>query len=176
MRYKIAIIALVFVLCAGAALFDYTQPYSRIKDPDQNMAVRQVPDFTFEDSNDKKIHHISDFKNKTVLVNFWASWCPPCRREFAKLRAIARRHPNTLALVLLSEDDSAEKAFDYAHSLPEAQNIYVAWDGRQRAAQNIFQTFRYPETIVISPGGQVQHKIIGEISLDEIREINSTVR
>jgi len=176
MRYKILLLVLIFVACVGAALFDYTHRYSDAKDPDEvTLAGQTVPNFTFKNSEDGKVYHITDFKNKTVLVNFWASWCPPCRRESHKLTAIAKKHPHDLVLVMLSEDDTEGKALDFARSLPITANVYIAWDGRIHTAQNIFQTYRYPETIIIQPGGKIQRKIIGEISDQDVAEIHAAL-
>jgi thiol-disulfide isomerase/thioredoxin len=155
---------------------DYTRPYSKTEDPDATNEMGQsAPNFAFKSSEDNKTYQLSDFKNKIVMINFWASWCPPCRHESHTLVNLARRNPKDMVLILLSEDDTPEKAVDFAHSLPAANNIYVAWDGRERTAQNIFQTFRYPETIVVAPGGRIRHKIIGEISLEELKEIDDEV-
>ncbi len=47
-------------------------------------AVRQVPEFILKDLNGKP-HRLSDYRGKLVIVNFWATWCPPCRRELPSM-------------------------------------------------------------------------------------------
>lgn len=107
-----------------------------------------------------------DFKKKTVIIGFWASWCRSCRHEFRILSDMAKAHPDKMVLVMVSEDNDEDRALDLSRSFPHLHNIYVTWD-RRRAVQNFFQAFRYPETIIIAPGGQAQRKIMGGISHDD---------
>jgi cytochrome c biogenesis protein CcmG, thiol:disulfide interchange protein DsbE len=55
---------------------------------------KPLPDLAFTDAEDKPIK-LADYKGKTVLLNFWATWCAPCRVELPMLDAYLRRHPGT---------------------------------------------------------------------------------
>ncbi len=81
----------------------------------QAPAVRTVgkpaPDFTLEDMNGKT-WHLADLKGKVVFVNFWATWCPPCRGEMPSLENLYQSMPadRFQMLTILSNDKPEEAA------------------------------------------------------------------
>lgn len=60
-----------------------------VSDEDNNNSVEIVPapDFTLTDQNGN-IHTLSDYKGQTVFLNFWATWCPPCRSEMPEIQKL----------------------------------------------------------------------------------------
>jgi thiol-disulfide isomerase/thioredoxin len=77
---------------ANAALLQKLKPLARgevaaVAVPDHSM---RLPDLAFHDA-DGKARHLSDWRGKTVLVNLWATWCVPCRREMPTLDALAQK-------------------------------------------------------------------------------------
>ncbi len=65
-------------------------------------------DFTIQDMQGKT-HHLSDYRGRWVLVNFWATWCPPCRREIPDLISLQKTHKD-LAVIGVAVDYDSEKA------------------------------------------------------------------
>ncbi len=120
-----------------------------------------LPDFSFQ-TPEGMTYRGSDFKGKVILLNFWASWCPPCVKEFPALIEIAQAFPDDVVLIALSSDieESGMRAFIKKQgTLPK--NVFVAFDKDQAVTQKIFQTFQLPETIVIDKAQNMRHKIAG---------------
>ena len=115
-----------------------------------------VPDFTLNDLEGRPVR-LSDFRGRTVVLAFWASWCPDCRAEIPELKEMqAAADPDKLAFVSVSFDRSLDtlKAFVAEQGLGGVQLFDPA--GKQDSA--VGETFGVkwiPSLYVISPKGEV---------------------
>ena len=83
----------------------FAEALAKLEDDD---AKRQTADFTLLDLQGKP-WHLRDLKGKVVLVNFWATWCPPCRKEMPDLQALYDRYKDQGFLVLSISDEETAK-------------------------------------------------------------------
>ncbi len=123
--------------------------------------IAPLPDFTFTDKDGKTLA-AKDFKGRPIILNFWASWCPPCIKEIPLLIKAAKEQ--NIALIALSSDidEAAMNAFLKKQNLSAPpENVIFAWDENTNITQKIFQTFKLPETILIDSQGLMRSKIIG---------------
>lgn len=132
-------------------------PASATKDTNQSVSY-----FEFTDINGRA-HEITDFKGKKVILNFWASWCAPCIKEFPILLDAAHDNPDTVLIALSSDLNEeaitkfmAKTAFKF-----DAPNILIALDTDQAITSGIFNTFKLPETLIIDEDQTIRHKFIG---------------
>jgi thiol-disulfide isomerase/thioredoxin len=78
------------------------------------LAAAEFPDVALYDMNGKKTATLADFKESVVLLNFWASWCVPCRAELPILQKIAQgRSKDPVKILTINVDDKAAKAEAY---------------------------------------------------------------
>ncbi len=120
-----------------------------------------APDFVFK-TMDGKTYKLSTFKGRPVVLNFWATWCPPCVIEFPQMLRLAQKTDAVFIFLSQDDDDQAIERFlkKYGKELP-IENVYVARDIDKKIAQKSYQTFKLPETYLIDANHMIEEKIIG---------------
>jgi cytochrome c biogenesis protein CcmG/thiol:disulfide interchange protein DsbE len=109
-----------------------------------------------------------DYRGRWVLVNFWASWCEPCREEAPALERFQREHggPDFTVLGVDTQDltsDGLGFAREYGLSYPQLR------DGDGTAADD-YGTTGVPENFLVDPKGKVRLIVLGPISEERLRE------
>ena len=117
-----------------------------------------VPDFALPDLEGQTVS-LSDFRGEVVLLNFWATWCPPCVDEMPSLQklqeALGEKGLNILAI---SVDESVE---DVERFRDEFQlDLPILLDSGAKVAHS-FATFKFPETYIVGRDGKLVAKVIG---------------
>jgi len=101
---------------------------------------------------------LSDHKGKWVLLNFWATWCAPCRDEMPSMEMLNRRFGKDVVMVAVSVDDDASQiARFFGDTKP---TFTVLWDQAKKSS-SAYGTFKFPETYLISPDGVIAAKFTG---------------
>jgi peroxiredoxin len=122
-----------------------------------SLAGRRAPDFPLE--LDGKAMQLSDLRGKVVVLNFWASWCPPCVEETPSLIALHQRIADRGGMVLgVSLDD--EKAA-YERFLVEHGVNFPTYLDASKDIPGMYGTAMYPETYLIGRDGRLARKIVG---------------
>lgn len=117
-----------------------------------------APDFTVNDG--QKTVQLSQLRGKPVLLNFWATWCPPCVQEVPDLVALQQQMGGkiTVLAVSMDVDEGAYKAF----TQKRMPGILTVRDADHKSS-NLFGTFAYPESFLIDKDGKIQRKFIGAV-------------
>ena len=116
-----------------------------------------APDFTLQDSDHKL--SLSDYRGQVVVLNIWASWCPPCVEETPAMIAMQQRLKAkgvTIVGVSIDEDNDAYHRFLKEHGV----NFVTVRDPDRKTA-NLYGTFGWPETYIIDRNGVIRRKFIG---------------
>jgi len=113
-----------------------------------------APDFTVQDGERKVT--LDQFRGKVVVLNFWASWCPPCVQETPSLSQFAAAYAGKGVVVLGISVDKDEKA--YRNFLQKFQPAFQI--ARDLTIHEDYGTFMYPETYIIDANGRVLKKIV----------------
>jgi peroxiredoxin len=120
-----------------------------------------APDFTLTDMQGQKVT-LSDLKGKVVILNFWATWCPPCREEMPSMEQLYRRYGGQ-GLVILAvnvEENGMSAVKRFLQRTPYSFPILLDADAE---VQNTYKVFRFPETFIIDRNGNIVEKVIGAI-------------
>lgn len=122
-----------------------------------------VPGFTVRDLDGKSIS-IADLRGKVVLVNFWATWCPPCRAEIPDLIALQEKYKDKLVVLGISEDEISPEEVK-AFAVGQKMNYPVAMSTPELT--KIFKgVAALPTTFVIDPEGNIQQRHVGMLHAD----------
>ena len=121
------------------------------------------PALTLKDL-DGRLHQLSDYRGKVVLINFWATWCGPCRDEMPSIQGLKEKlagRPFVVLAVNLDEPESRIKRFltemkvDFTVLLDPERKVARAWEARILRA-----------SFVIGPDGRIRYSLVGEINWD----------
>jgi cytochrome c biogenesis protein CcmG/thiol:disulfide interchange protein DsbE len=122
-----------------------------------------APDFTVQDAQAKVT--LSQFHGQVVVLNFWATWCPPCVEEVPSLVEMQRRMKArgvTVLAVSVDVDDNAYRQFVKDHGV----SLLTVRDPDQKS-NALYGTFKFPETYIIDRNGVMRRKFIGAVDWTE---------
>ncbi|MGH9785225.1 MAG: TlpA family protein disulfide reductase [Terriglobia bacterium] len=117
-----------------------------------------VPNFTLR-SEDGQVVALGDFRGKIVLLNFWATWCPPCIEEMPSLNRLAEQNADKgLQIIGVSVDENADA---YQEFLSRNKISFLTVRDASRGTSDRYGTFKLPESYVVSREGRLLRKVIG---------------
>jgi len=157
LRWVLSLLAAVLALLAVEAFYYFSPPPL---DPEQKALLAwqgvRAPDFSVTNLDGRTIR-LADLKGKRVVLNFWATWCPPCLDEipnFIKLRSTTS--PASVVILGLSTDDlMSQKAF------AERQGIHYPLTIMGNMPSPYQDVDAIPVTMVIDRNGVIQHMLFG---------------
>ncbi len=122
-----------------------------------------APDFTVQDA-DRKVT-LSQLRSKVVVLNFWATWCPPCIDEMPSLLQMQQRMKDKGVIVLAVSLDADENA--YHKFLKDYKVDLLTVRDADQKSNNLYGTFKFPETYIIDRSGVVRRKFIGAVDWNQ---------
>jgi thiol-disulfide isomerase/thioredoxin len=137
-----------------------------------------APDFKLKDLNDKD-ETLADYKGKVVLVNFWATWCDPCREEIPWLIEMQDKYgPKGFTVLGIAMDEEgkpvvapfvAKERYDVkGEKLPMNYPIVI---GNEGVAEKFGGLLGYPTSVLISKDGKQLKRVTGIINEEEISKL-----
>ncbi len=98
---------------------------------------------------------------RPVLLNFWATWCEPCREEMPSLQALARRHDSdALAVLMVNYRESESTIRRFLERTPLALPVLLDRDG---SAARAWTSRVFPTTVLIDRSGRPRHQVVGAV-------------
>lgn len=122
--------------------------------------------FTLVNSEGKEVS-LSDYEGKKVLLNFWASWCPPCRMEMPEFEEFAKENPDIVILGVNVDTQNQKEASEKAVAELGVTYPIVYADGQVASA---YQVSSIPMNLFLDENGIIQQKIIGSIPKTVLEE------
>lgn len=126
----------------------FTEALSQLEAAD---AARQKADFTLTDLQGTQ-WHLRALTGKIVLVNFWATWCPPCRKEMPDLQALYDKYKDQGFVVLAISDEESAKVRPF---ITERKITYPVLLDEGRKVNDVFQVEGIPKTFVYNRDGKL---------------------
>lgn len=183
-RNFFAVIALLALVVWGVFDYQAEKNATGVMNPNEEMANVQegikignrAPDFELQSLDGKKVK-LSHFRGKKVLLNFWATWCPPCRMEMPHMEKFYEEFKDKDVVVLAVNLSMTEKSVNdvpifvkqYGLSFP------VVLDENGEVSGN-YQVIAYPTSYIIDSQGVIRNKFQGAINYDIMNQSFSKIK
>jgi peroxiredoxin len=130
-------------------------------------------DFTLKDMNGSTVR-LADFKGKPILLNYWATWCGPCKQEIPELNDLYARYKDQgLAIIGISVDDDEPTLREFSKQFPMSYTVVTARE-QEDALEAAGPVWGYPTTFFIGRDGSICGKHLGPATKEDFeREIKS---
>ena len=151
---KHKILGPIGLILAAGILLAFAFPSYRQGEP--SLAGRKAKDFDMQITG---ASHLSDLRGKVVILNFWASWCPPCLEETQSLNTLQQAIGPKGGVVLgisVDEDKDAYQKF-----LGDNHVVFPTYRDASKKTAVDYGTSMYPETYLIDREGRLARKIVG---------------
>jgi peroxiredoxin len=156
-------ILVLLLILGGAAILAL-----RLRQPRPVEIGERAPDFTLPALTQGSLS-LHDFGRQVVVLNFWATWCPPCVEETPGLVKFAEQmHAQGVTVIGVSVDQDTAALQTFAAQ--QHLSFLIGRDPDQSVA-NRYGTFKFPETYIINQDGRVAEKLIGAVDWQDPRII-----
>jgi thiol-disulfide isomerase/thioredoxin len=133
-----------------------------------SLVGKDAPDFTLKDMNGADVT-LTSFKGKVVLLNFWATWCGPCRQEIPALVELQTQYAADLVVLGLSVDDTVDKLLPYADEYKMNYPVLIG-NGREDVQDAFGPIWGIPITVFIGRDGKVHKKHNGIATKEQFEQ------
>ena len=124
-----------------------------------------APDFTLQDMDAKKFS-LKDYRGKIVMLNFWATWCPPCRREMPSMERLHQKFKGKDFVVLaLNQMEDGDQVFTFTGDLGVDLSFPILFD-KDSSVSRAYGVMGLPTTYLIDKKGNVRFRAIGGREFD----------
>jgi peroxiredoxin len=157
---------LAFVLIGGLLVFGFAQALVPAAEAQLGAACRPLtpilrsgpaPALELEDLEGNPVS-LADFRGKFLVVNFWATWCEPCTREWPDLDMLAARlaEREDVAVLAISVDQEPEAIAPYLERMQLSETPVTVLRAKAADAHKIFGSEKIPDTYFVSPEGELE--------------------
>jgi thiol-disulfide isomerase/thioredoxin len=165
------LLALGLLLCSALALAQMPVPelghtLTRLVEP------VAAPDFTLSDM-DGKPHALHEYRGKVVMLNFWATWCPPCRREMPSMEALYQEFQGKpFAVLAVNEWENTDLVFPWIGQLTLFPSFPILLDQDGLVAEQ-YGIKGLPTTVLIDRQGRIVYRAVGGRDFDhpQVRQV-----
>lgn len=176
-RILLALLVVVWAGVSGCNSRGWFKASAQEKAADSKSNLPNEPDVTFKDLEGKNVP-LSEFKGKVVVVNFWATWCDPCREEIPWMIEFQQKYAGQgFTMLGVAMDDEGKSVVE-----PYVQKTQFDVDGRSMTmnypivlgnddlSSKFGGLIGLPTTIVITRDGKIHKRFIGILSHDELEK------
>lgn len=173
MRNTIVLLVIIYFYALGAMADDQTLPKLGYRLNELSKPF-DAPDFNLQDM-DENTFSLKNFHGKVLLINFWATWCPPCRREMPSMERLYQKMKDTDFIVIaINQFESPDHVFAYMGDLGTDPSFPILFD-RESQISEAYKVAGLPTTYLVDKAGKVRYRAIGGREFDH-PEVEKIIR
>jgi len=172
LKNLLLLVVAVLALAGGYWTAQTLRPAVQVKETTPSYGGGTMIDFSLPDLADKK-HALSEWRGKVIVLNFWATWCPPCREEIPLFIALQQRYGSAGVQMLgVATADNKESVAAYRHSIgmnyptligdDDAMDVMVHYGNRQGSI---------PYTVIINREGVIVARKLGAFDQADLMRV-----
>lgn len=143
--------------------------------PAKQMGLSQTPPLQLNSLSGTLVD-ISSFKGKVVIVNFWASWCEPCREEFGELTYLQEKYgPQGLKVLAINLAEMKPRIMQFLKGNGIPENAIEILLDRNSTAYKVWKARGLPTTFLVGKNGMVESVWIGAIENSDSEEVKGKI-
>lgn len=176
MKLLLGIVLLVVVLVAAALLYrnlsaQYADNLSDSGQPEQTQKEEPkipAPNFKMQNAQGEEVQ-LSDYFGKPIVLNFWASWCPPCKDEMPAFETVWKDLGDEVHFLMVNATSGRETEKTARAFVDEVGLTLPIYFDRKDASGKIYNLYSMPTTIFIDKDGNAVTLVMRKISEEELR-------
>ncbi|MCY8232186.1 TlpA family protein disulfide reductase [Priestia endophytica] len=135
---------------------------------------KMAPSFTLSSLSGEEIA-LEHLKGKKVILNFWATWCPPCKKEMPEMQKISKAHGEEVEILAINSTDNEKSVKSVEDFIEEGGYTFTALlDPEGEVNGNLYKTVAFPTSYFINEEGKIVKRINGQLTEKEMLQfINS---
>ena len=123
------------------------------------------PNFKLEDMDEYE-YDFADYRGKVVLLNFWATWCPPCKREMPSMERVYQNHQGEdFDVIAINQMEDADTVFSFFGALETRPTFNILFDTDSEVSHN-YNVRGLPTTYLIDKKGNIRYRAVGGREFD----------
>jgi thiol-disulfide isomerase/thioredoxin len=127
--------------------------------------AKPVPDLRLKNMDDETVD-IKDLKGKVVVINFWATWCPPCRREMGSLERLHLvTKDKNVVIIAVNIGEDMDTVFSFTGTIDPAPTFPILFDP-DAISMKQWNVRGLPATFIIHPNGTIAYQAVGGREFD----------
>jgi len=158
----------LFISGLVLATNSFSQPEAGMSEEVDSGDAPQVnapaPDFEIENLRGEK-KHLSDYQGKVVVLNFWATWCGPCKDEMPFFQEIYEKYASEIAVLAVNNQETVDKVSPFVEELGLTYEILMDYDG---SVATQYQVIGFPTTYFIDPNGIIKFLHVGVLTEEQL--------
>ena len=188
-KYLLAV-ALTVLLAVGAAAYKYLTSVTTVppSPPDNTSAPpaegrtgepgnrNAAPDFTVTDGGGNRVS-TADLSGKPVILNFWATWCPPCRSELPAFDKLYRQYGNEVSFMMIDLTDGYRETVEGVKKfISENGYTFPVYYDTEESAAEAYNVSSIPFTVAVGRNGNIVGTHLGAMSEAALEKLIKTVK
>ncbi|MHA0857229.1 peroxiredoxin family protein [Paenibacillus sp. CMAA1364] len=178
---KNGIAIIIVLLLVGWGVYDYLnqdQPQPNHEQQSlENIGIKKgnnAPDFELMDLKGKPVK-LSDYKGKKVIINFWATWCPPCRAEMPHMEKIYEEYGDDVIVLAVNLTNTESKASDVHTFVEKFELTFPIVLDEKGYVSDTYRIIAYPTSYFVDTQGVIQEIFQGAINYDMMTKALSKI-